>query len=86
LTTIKTHAYNTHMKNEAMVQRSIAVPAEIDELAQRMQEADPDMSYSMAIRRILRAGASTINPDATGTQVNMPASDAEREAMLERMR
>jgi hypothetical protein len=86
LTTIKTHAYNTHMKNEAMVQRSITVPAEIDELARRMQEADPDMSYSMAIRRILRAGASAINPDTTGTQVNMPTDAGERERLMERMR
>jgi hypothetical protein len=85
LTTIKTHAYNTHMKTEAMVQRSIAVPAEIDELARRMQEADPDMSYSMAIRRILRAGASTINPE-TSTQVNMPTDAVERERLMERMR
>jgi hypothetical protein len=50
-----------------------------------MQEADPDMSYSMAIRRILRAGASTINPE-TSTQVNMPTDAVERERLMERMR
>jgi hypothetical protein len=42
------------------VQRSISVPVEIDELAKRMCRQDPDMSYSTAIRKILRAGQSSI--------------------------
>lgn len=39
-----------------MVQRTIGVPQEIDELAQSMIRDDPDMSYSTALRKILRAG------------------------------
>jgi len=43
-----------------MIQKSIAVPDEVDKLATRMQSSDPDMSYSMAIRKILRAGMESI--------------------------
>lgn len=43
-----------------MIQKSIAVPDEVDRLATRMKDSDPDMSYSMAIRKILRAGMESI--------------------------
>jgi hypothetical protein len=79
------------MKSEtggAMKQRTISVPKEIDELAQRMQAADPDMSYSVALRKILRAGMQSIGIDESisygSTQIDMEAMRDPR--VLERMR
>lgn len=73
-----------------MQQRTISVPAEIDDLAKRMQDADPDMSYSVALRKILRAGMQAIASDDSilqgVTQFRMPSTEEEREAALERIR
>ena len=64
-------------KDKPMVQRSVAVPQEIDELALRMLEKDPDISYSTAIRKILRAGFRSIETEqdvrAGRTQINPDA-------------
>lgn len=46
-----------------MVQRSVAVPDEIDALALQIQASDPDITYSMAIRKILRAGMRQIESE-----------------------
>lgn len=43
-----------------MIQRTVSVPDEIDAMAQDMMAGDPDMSYSVAIRKILRAGREVI--------------------------
>jgi len=46
--------------SKTKVQRSISVPAEIDDLALKMCDEDPDCTYSIAIRKILRAGIQVI--------------------------
>lgn len=78
------------MKNgngrETLVQRSISVPDEIDVMAQDMMSRDPDMSYSVAIRKILRAGREVIEREerrmaeikAGQTQLDMDEVEARR--------
>lgn len=69
-----------------MVQRSISVPDEIDVMAQDMMSRDPDMSYSVAIRKILRAGREVIEREerrmaeikAGQTQLDMDEVEAGR--------
>lgn len=72
--------------SEETKQRSFRIPAEIDAAVVRMQQSIPDMSYSMAIRRILRAGLSVMDTDTANTQVSMPTDKQSREQMMERMR
>jgi hypothetical protein len=55
------------MKQSKMIQRSVAVPEAIDQLALSMLQDDPDMTYSMAIRRILRAGKQNIEEQRSQT-------------------
>jgi hypothetical protein len=70
-------------KERNMVQRTIGVPDEIDQAALAMMADDPDMSYSTAIRKILRAGMRQIESERDiregRTQLNFDFANRIRE-------
>ena len=73
------------MKDERLINKSILIPTEVDTIARRLQATDPDMSYSMAIRRILRAGITVVG-ETLSTELDTPTDADKRAEFVERMR
>jgi hypothetical protein len=46
------------------ITKTVFIPEEVDALIQEMLARDPDLSYSAAVRKILRAGREAIVEDA----------------------
>jgi hypothetical protein len=70
------------MKQEERIQRNIGIPLDVDDAIKGMMTRDPDLSYSAAARKVLRAGirvmGQTKDIESGQTQLNPQFMEAAR--------
>lgn len=70
------------MKQEERIQRNIGIPLDVDDAIQGMMTRDPDLSYSAAARKVLRAGIRVMGQgediESGRTQINPDFAQAVR--------